>query len=186
MSFEVVTRTGTVVPLSTWVNGIEFQPRQRAYAITHGRAVDAPNWGVFGDGLEQPSTVQLRVHIDPARYPSRAAQRQAIEAIDDVITQGAVLRNIPDLREYAVFGGRITSEAPTEKSYWLELTFWPTQRRAAFADGFPLGALKVTAYGAGDATVEPLPGVVTQPSTFQLVGGDGTTFTFETMEATYA
>lgn len=184
MSFEVVTRTGALVEFRTYCDGIEFQPRQRSYAITHGRAVEAPNWGVFGDGLEQPSTISLRLHINPDLYPSRAAQREIIETLDEALTTTAVLRNLADLREFAVFGGRIMAEVPTGDSYWLEVQFWPTQRRAAFADGFPLGALRVTSISGGEAEVIPLPGVTVRDSEF-ILEGDGETFTFPALEANY-
>lgn len=184
MSFEVVTRDGQLVEFQTYCDGIEFQPRQRTYAITHGRAVEAPNWGVFGDGLEQPSVISLRLHINPDLYPSRAAQREAIETLDEALTTTTVLRNLADLREFAVFGGRIMAEVPTGDSYWLDVQFWPTQRRAAFADGFPLGALRVTAQGGGEAEVIALPGVTVSESEF-ILDGDGESFTFPALEATY-
>lgn len=184
MSFEVVTRTGELVEFGLYCDGIEYQGRQRSYAISHGRAVEAPNWGVFGDGLEQPSTISLRLHINPDLYPSRAAQREIIEALDEALTTTAVLRNLADLREFAVFGGRIMAETPTGDSYWLDVQFWPTERRAAFADGFPLGALRVTSINGGEADVVPLPGVTVSESEFILEGADAS-FTFGALEATY-
>lgn len=182
MSFEVVTKTGAIVPLTRFAESITLGDRTRSYAISHGRAVDAPNWGVFGDGLEQPSTISLTLYLKP--LSSRAAQRQLIEDLDAALTQTAVFRNIADLREYAVYSGRIMVEAPAGDSYRLDIMFWPTQRRGAFLDGFPLGALRVVQYGDGFVVVEPLDGVTIRPQTFTL-GGDGESFTFRTLEATY-
>ncbi len=56
--------------------------------------------------------------------------------------------------------------------------------RKTLSSMFPLGKLRITRMGTGDATVEPLTGVSTQPGTFVLQG-DGQSFTFQTLEATY-
>lgn len=50
---------------------------------------------------------------------------------------------------------------------------------------FPLGKLRITRMSTGDATVEPLTGVTTQPGTYVMTGHDGTAFVFKTLEATY-
>lgn len=179
MSFEVVLRSGEVFDLAARAEAIQLLDRARLYAITHGRAVEGPNWGVFGDGLEQPSQIRLRLYLDK-NLRERWQQRMTIEAIEAAISQASVLRNIADLREYAVQGGHVTQESPTERSYVLELTFWPTVRRAAFLDGFPLGALRLLPNGE----LEPLPGVTTTPTT-TIIEGDGEQFALSALEATH-
>ena len=184
MSFEIVTCAGQVFGLSERAEAVIPQDRTRSYAISHGRAVEGPNWETFGDGLEQPSQIRLKLTLRPDG--GRSKQRETIEQIETALSQAAILRDFASLREYAVAVGHVTSESPTEDAYVLELTFWPSLRRAEFLEGFPLGRLRVVSRGNGYAEVVPLPGVQVHAGTFALTGVNGEQFVFQTLEVSYA
>lgn len=128
MSLEIRTPSATL-NITTFCDGAMPLDRSRDFSIRQGRAVEGDDWPVFGDGKEQPSTIQWRLTLK--RGTTRAWQRQAIEALDAYARVATSIYTIPDDREVTVRAGRVTQESPTETSYALVLTFWPASAAAA-------------------------------------------------------
>lgn len=73
----------------------------------------------------------------------------------------------------------------TETSFNITLNTTERVTRASLLAIYPLRKLKVLGTNGGEATVEPLTGVNTNRSSYLLVADDGTSFTFDALEATY-
>lgn len=128
VSLEIRTAQGTL-NVTALCEGAMPLDRAREFAVRQGRAAESGVWQVFGDGLEQPSTLQWRVTLK--RGTTRAWQRQAIDTLEAWCRAATSIYNIPDGRENLVRVGHVTQESPTEESYALVLTFWPSQAQAA-------------------------------------------------------
>lgn len=136
VSFKVKKSGGALVDLATYAEtDTQGNPavwpgdRPRTYALSQGRAVEGDEWGVFGDGREQPSTLTLSLTLK--RRTTRAWQRQAIDELEALALDAVALQNLYDGCEYALREARVTQERPTERSYVIELTLWLTGARTA-------------------------------------------------------
>lgn len=128
MSLEIRTAQGTL-NVASLCEGAMPLDRTRDFSLRQGRAVEGNGWGVFGDGLEQPGVIQWRVTLK--RKTTRAWQRWAIDTLEAWCRAATSIYNIPEGREDLVHTGHVTQESPTEESYALVLTFWPSGARAA-------------------------------------------------------
>ncbi|MFC4426199.1 hypothetical protein [Deinococcus navajonensis] len=142
-TFRLKKQDGSLIDLAMYaemdkgVPAITLSERQRSYALSQGRAPEGGNWGVFGDGLEQPSVMTLRIELKRTTEAgiTRAWQRTAIEQLQAACLDAVAWQNLFDEREYALRQARLTLESPTETSYFVELTFWETGPSTALGSG---------------------------------------------------